>query len=146
MVTMKDEVSKQYSVKFKVPFHDVDPMQVVWHGNYLKYFEIARSGLFESLGIDLYNIYLKSGYLFPIIRSAIKYIYPLRYNDEFICSAAVVEVRRKIIVDFEIRLASNNILCARGRTEQAAVKIPGLKMELTIPDEIQKALIFKHEC
>ncbi len=28
-----------------LPFHDLDPMRVVWHGNYMKYFEIARDGL-----------------------------------------------------------------------------------------------------
>ena len=29
----------------RVPFHDVDLMEVVWHGHYAKYFEIARCAL-----------------------------------------------------------------------------------------------------
>ena len=36
------------SVRLKVPFHDVDTMQVVWHGHYLKYFEQARQVLAEK--------------------------------------------------------------------------------------------------
>ena len=41
-------------VSFQVPFHDVDAMQVVWHGNYLKYFELARTEMERSmdLGFD----------------------------------------------------------------------------------------------
>ncbi len=38
-----------FEVKYSVPFFDLDPMQIVWHGNYLNYFEIARAGLFDPL-------------------------------------------------------------------------------------------------
>ena len=38
-----------YNVEFEteitIPFFDLDPMNVVWHGNYIKYFEIARCNL-----------------------------------------------------------------------------------------------------
>lgn len=42
-------------VKIRVPFFDLDPMQIVWHANYLNYFEVARAALFEGNGIDLYS-------------------------------------------------------------------------------------------
>jgi acyl-CoA thioester hydrolase len=38
----------QTSVDLEIPFHDVDMMQVVWHGHYAKYFEIARCALLEK--------------------------------------------------------------------------------------------------
>jgi len=132
--------SRSCTVKLTVPFHDVDPIQVVWHGNYLKYFEIARTGIFDQIGIDLYNFYLTSGFIFPISRTVLKYIYPLRYKDEFTCTAVVTECKRKIIIDYEIRLTSNNKLCTKGSTEQVTVKYPELEMELIIPEEIKKAL------
>jgi len=37
------EKQKSFEVKIKVPFYDLDPMQIVWHANYLNYFEIARA-------------------------------------------------------------------------------------------------------
>ena len=82
-------MAASYDIQMKVPFHDLDPMQVVWHGNYFKYFDVARFGLFDSVGIDLYG-YLKSRQMvFPITRSSVKHILPLRFDDSFVCRATV---------------------------------------------------------
>jgi acyl-CoA thioester hydrolase len=130
----------EHSVKLSIPFHDTDAMQVVWHGNYLKYFEIARDALFCQKGIDLYDFSCRYGYLFPIIRSSVKYISPLRVRDEIICTASLIEARRKIVIDFSIRRVSDNVLCATGTTEQAAVFCTGSGMDLELPKEISDAL------
>ncbi len=53
---MKKE-QKSFEVRINVPFFDLDPMQIVWHGNYLNYFEIARAALFDHYGVDLYSYY-----------------------------------------------------------------------------------------
>ena len=45
------------SVTLKVPYYDVDLMQIVWHGNYLKYFEVARQALFREYGVDLQSLH-----------------------------------------------------------------------------------------
>ncbi|MEI6128063.1 MAG: thioesterase family protein [Pseudomonadota bacterium] len=129
-----------HEIEHTVGFYELDPMQIVWHGNYFKYFEDARAGLFKRRGIDLFEFYGRTNYLFPIIKTATKHIAPLRYGDAFICKAAVIEAKAKIVIDFEIRLKADGQLCARGRTEQAAVKLPGMEIEFTIPGEIQKAL------
>jgi len=39
-------------IRLTVPFHDLDPMNMVWHGNYLKYFDVARFALFDKCGIE----------------------------------------------------------------------------------------------
>ena len=129
-------------VLHRVPFYDVDPMQIVWHGNYFHYFENARVALFTNLGVDLFEFYSRTQCLFPIIKTSTKHIYPLRYRDEFICKAAVVEGKSKISVDFEIRLKSEGRLCTRGRTEQIAVKAPEMEIMYNIPEEIRIALGF----
>jgi acyl-CoA thioester hydrolase len=94
------------------------------------------------VGIDLYEFYLRTQYLFPIIKTTTKHIYPLRHGDEFICKATAVEGKTKIIVDFEIRLKADGRVCTRGRTEQVAVKAPEMEIMFTIPDEIRQALGF----
>jgi acyl-CoA thioester hydrolase len=48
----------------------------------------------------------------------------------------------KLIVDFEIRKAADGKICARGRTEQVAVKVPEMEMLFSIPDEIRSAFGF----
>ena len=133
---------KSHEIQMKVPFYDLDPMQMVWHGNYLKYFDMARSELFDVLGIDLLAYFRRTNYLFPITKTTTKHIISLRYRDEFKCKATVVEAQYKIVVDFKIRLTSNNQICTKGRSEQVAVKYPETEIQFEIPHDIRKALGF----
>ena len=131
-----------HEVELKVPFHDLDPLHIVWHGNYLKYFDIARFALFEKAGIDLYAYYQKTGYLFPVIKTSTKYIVPLKYGDVITCRANVLEARIKIVLDFVIRRSGSDEICAKGRGEQVALKPPDMEMEFEIPEDIYKPLGF----
>ncbi|OGP51727.1 MAG: hypothetical protein A2Y79_02295 [Deltaproteobacteria bacterium RBG_13_43_22] len=131
------------SVRLKVPFYDVDIMQIVWNGHYLKYFEVARQALFSECGLDLGRYLEEKKYAFPVIRSTVKHIRPLRLGDEFICTALLKEARIKIVLDFEIKLTANGQLCAKGQSEQAALLLPEMEMAFKIPEEIQKALYGK---
>ena len=127
------------SVTMRVPYHDVDLMRVVWHGNYLKYFEVARQALFREYGVDLQRYMEGRRFVFPVVRSAIKHIWPLRFDEEFTCTAVLKEARVRIVLNFEIKLTSNGKICAKGSTEQAAVLLPEMEMVFQIPEEIQKA-------
>ena len=137
---METPKGPSYEVTLKVPFYDLDPMQIVWHGNYLKYFDIARSELYDHQGVDLFAFHDKTRYIFPIIRTSVKHIRPLKRGDEFVCRATVKEARTKIVVLFEIRLVKDGTICARGATEQVAVREPEMEMEFSIPEEISRAL------
>ena len=128
------------SVKLKVPFYDIDLMQVVWNGNYQKYFEVARQALFKKYGLDFYRYMQEKRYAFPVIRSKVKHIRPLRLDDEFICKATLREASVKIVIDFEIRLIADDQICTVGRSEQAALLMPEMEMAYKIPEEIQNAL------
>ncbi|MCB2185849.1 MAG: acyl-CoA thioesterase [Deltaproteobacteria bacterium] len=130
----------EVSVLLEVPFYDVDSMQVVWHGHYFKYFEMARHAMFRRAGIDLFRYHRETGYLFPVIKGSIKHSHPLRYGDKFWAKAVLVEARIKIVLDFELRLVDSGKLCAKGRGEQCAVKGPDLELEMVIPEDIAQAL------
>jgi acyl-CoA thioester hydrolase len=129
-----------HEIEMRVPFHDLDPLQVVWHGNYLKYFDRARFALFDACGVDLHAYSQRSGFLFPVTRTSTKHIRPLRYRDRFIVRAAVREAHIRIVLDFEIRLAGDGTVTTRGRGEQVAVTFPGDELLLQIPPEIENAL------
>ncbi|KAF0157219.1 MAG: acyl-CoA thioester hydrolase [Syntrophaceae bacterium] len=131
---------KTFEVKMSVPFFDLDPMQIVWHGNYLNYFELARAALFKHYCVDLYSYYEREQIIFPIIRTSTKHIFPLRHRDEVIIKATLVDVNIKLVVDFEIRKAGDGSVCARGRTEQVAVKTPGMETLFSIPQDIRNGL------
>jgi acyl-CoA thioester hydrolase len=128
------------TVRFAVPFCDVDAMQVVWHGNYFKYFDIARDRLFSDAGIDLYRALEDCGVVFPITRTQTKHIHPLRFRDEVECKATLVEAECRLVLDFEVRLAGGGRICAKGRTEQAAVRLADGSLEVRLPESIRRAL------
>ena len=52
------------AVEIEIPFHDVDTMHIVWHGHYLKYFEIARCKLLDEFDYN-YPQMLDSGHCGP---------------------------------------------------------------------------------
>jgi acyl-CoA thioester hydrolase len=133
---------KSFEVKIILPFFDLDPMQIVWHGNYLNYFEIARAALFEHYGVDLYAYYDREKIIFPIIRTSTKHIFPLKHRDEIIVKATLADANIKLVVDFEIRRAADGSVCARGRTEQVAVKAPEMETLFSIPQDIRNLLGF----
>lgn len=141
-----DIKNKSAEIKMTVPFYDLDPMNIVWHGNYLKYFDNARFALFESAGINLHGFYEKTRYLFPIIKTTTKHIFPLRHRDEFVVKATVTAAKVKIITEFEIRLVSDGKICCKGISEQVAViNQEGngeLEMAMSIPEEIAAAFGF----
>ena len=140
---MNSQNLKNHETQFIVPFYDLDPMRMVWHGNYLKYFDTTRAELFYTAGFDPLEYFKKTNYLFPITKTSTKHIVSLRYRDEFKCKATVVEAEYKIVVDFHIRLVKDNQLCAKGRSEQVAVKYPDMEILFEIPDDIRKMLGFK---
>jgi acyl-CoA thioester hydrolase len=131
---------KSFEVKLSVPFFDLDPMQIVWHGNYLNYFEIARAALFDHYGVDLYAYYDREKIIFPIIRTQTKHIFPLKHRDEIIVKATLVDANIKLVVDFEVRKAADGSVCARGRTEQVAVKTPEMETLFSMPAAIRQLL------
>lgn len=133
-------MSPSCEVTLTIPFHDLDPLHVVWHGNYYKYFDIARFELFRSCGVDLYRYSEEAGYLFPLTRSSAKYIAPLHHNDVVVCRATVTEVQYKIAMAFEIRRTADQVLCARGASDQVAVKMPDMALQFEVPAAIQHAL------
>ncbi len=73
---------REVTVEHTVPFHDVDPLFVVWHGHYFKYFEYGREALMRAHGLDVPRVV-------PIPTSG----YPTRAtrpaNSELDCSKAV---------------------------------------------------------
>jgi acyl-CoA thioester hydrolase len=138
---MKDNALLSCEIEGRVAFYELDPLQIVWHGNYFNYFEDARQALFAQRGIDLAIYAQRTQTYFPIIRTSTTHYAPLRYGDVFVCRATLVEARTKLVTDFEIRLKDQSRLCVKGRTEQVAVKAPEMEMQLFIPEEIRMSLL-----
>ena len=68
--------------KLKVRFHECDPLQIVWHGNYLKYFEEGREDFGREHGISYLDAKAE-GFSTPIVKSVCEHKLPLKYSDSF---------------------------------------------------------------
>jgi len=131
------------SIEQEVSFPDVDSYRIVWHGNYIKYFEIARCKLLDKIEYT-YNDMEKSGYFFPIIDVNVKYIKPLVFGQKFIITATLQEWENKLTIDYTITDKITNQKLTKGHTSQIAVTISGHITQYQSPniliDKIEKAM------
>ena len=105
-----------------VEFYHCDPLGVVWHGNYLDFFEAGRRMLLEKIGYD-YNEMKISGYAFPVVEAFAKYISILQYRDKALIKAVLVEYENRLKMKFEIRNAKTGQITTRGTTTQMAFNV-----------------------
>jgi len=64
----------------RVPYADTDRAGVVYHAQYLRYFELGRTELLRAEGYS-YREVESDGYLFPVVSVHVEYLSPLRYDD-----------------------------------------------------------------
>jgi acyl-CoA thioester hydrolase len=112
------------SFEHEVPFHDVDAMHVVWHGHYLKYFELARTVLFRSRRLDAADI-IALGYRFVVIESKCRHSFPLQYAERLRIDAWFKDVEHRLHVSYEITNLNAGRRCAKGHTMLATLDASG---------------------
>ena len=124
--------------EFKAEFFDADPMGVMWHGNYVKYLEMARCRLLDELNFNYIKMQNR-GFALPIIKMDLKYINPIYFNDDFMVEIRLVECEIKIKFNY-ILLSKDNQIIAKASTTQVAVTL-NKETLYAIPDELKFALI-----
>jgi acyl-CoA thioester hydrolase len=103
-------------------FYDLDPMKVVWHGNYLRYFEQARGALLDKLGYN-YPEMEKSGYIWPVVDVRVKYTRPVRYMQRLRVEARLVEYENRLKIAYVCRDEASGETVTKAHTTQLAVKL-----------------------
>ncbi|MBC8550403.1 MAG: acyl-CoA thioesterase [Candidatus Brocadiales bacterium] len=109
------------TTEIKVPFSDVDMMGVVWHGNYTKYFEVARDILMNKINMGYIEM-VKSGYLWPIVILNIKYIKPINLEQTILVSASVQEYENRLKIAYVIKDAQTKQKLCKGYSIQVAIE------------------------
>lgn len=117
---MKTEFSAE--VTLTPAFHDIDPMEVVWHGHYVKYLELARTALLQSFDYD-YPQMRDSGYAWPIVDLRAKYVRSARYGQALRVSATLVEWENRLKIEYQVRDAGSGEVLTRAATIQVAVDL-----------------------
>ena len=118
----------------RVPFHDVDPAHVVWHGRYFKYFEEARRALLEELDYS-YSTMMNSGFVWPVVDASVRYVRPMVLDQRFTVTAALREWELRMVIDYRIR-DLDGTLFTKGRTVQVPVDAKTRELFVGTPDEL----------
>jgi len=120
------------SHEIRVSFKDTDAMGIVWHGNYLAYFEEGREAFGDEHGIS-YNDIMAQGYSVPVVKSVCEHKKPLRYGDVARIETTFVNTpAAKIIYKYTIFNTDNAIVCT-GETIQVFLDKEG-SLILTEPE------------
>lgn len=131
---MKKITSK---IQIKVPFYDLDPMNIVWHGNYVKYLEEARCALFAKLNYTYYDMY-NDNIMYPLAKMDFKFIKSAKFGDNLKIEATFKELEPAIIIKYDIYSGKDKILSAS--TMQMGVNVKTGETIYNAPEKLLKAV------
>ncbi|MDC0535786.1 acyl-CoA thioesterase [Francisellaceae bacterium] len=110
------------TIEIEIPFYDVDAMNIVWHGNYIKYFEVARCALLDKIGYDYFQM-KDSGYGWPIIDVRAKYIRPCKFKQKIQITAHLTEYENRLKIEYVISDTETGQKHTTGYSIQVAVNL-----------------------
>jgi acyl-CoA thioester hydrolase len=103
----------------RVIYADTDAMQVVYHSNYFKWFEVGRTELLRSIGYP-YARLEQEGFMLPVIECGCRYLHPARYDDILVITTMIEEVKAAtIIIRYEIHRQATGQKLITGFTKHA---------------------------
>ncbi|MCM5705010.1 acyl-CoA thioesterase [Larsenimonas salina] len=118
-----------------VPFFDVDAMDIVWHGHYVKYFELARCALLERIDYN-YPQMKASGIEWPVVDLRIRYPRPARFNQRLRVRATLTDWESRLRIAYEVVDAESGARLTRGHTVQVPVDMASGKRLSHCPDAL----------
>ena len=140
---MRSKGVLQAEIEFAVPFFDVDSMEVVWHGHYVKYLEVARCALLDKLGHN-YQQMRAAGYAWPIIDLQLRYVRGACFGQQIRVQADLIEWQNRLKINYLITDVSSGERLTRASSVQVAVDMASREMLLASPrvlvDAVEKAL------
>lgn len=120
--------------KAEVQFYDLDPMQIVWHGNYPRFLELARCALLNRLDYN-YPQMAASGYIWPIVDMQIKYVKPARLFQKLCIRATLLEYENRIKIGYRISADPSGELLTKAQTTQLCVDAKTGELQLDCPPD-----------
>jgi acyl-CoA thioester hydrolase len=101
-----------FQISVRVYHEDVDTQGVVYHANYLKFMERARTEWLRSLGVEQDRLSADDNILFTIYRLNIEYILPARFNDQLCVGVRLRRLgRASLEIEQDIQRDSSELLC-----------------------------------
>lgn len=120
----------------RVRYAETDAQGVVYHSNYLVYFEVGRGAFLRDLGLD-YRAMEEGGHFIVVVEANVRYAAPARYDDELVITTTLGELRNRSLI-FSYTAKRGDMLVAEGRTAHVCVDASGKAVRL--PDSLRARL------
>ncbi len=121
-----------HQIEVRPAFYDLDPLEVVWHGNYVKFFELARTALMDRLGYG-YEAMRESGYIWPVVDMRVKFIRPAKLQQPLKVRAEITEFESRLRVEYLITDGTSGEKVTKGYTLQVAVDAKTMALQYVCP-------------
>ncbi len=116
LVLMEKKLSCK--IELLIRFNEADPLGIVWHGNYIRYFEDGREAYGNMNGLSYLDVY-KQGFVIPVVSVHCDFKKSVRYGDKIIVETTYVpSVAAKLRFEYRLYNALNNELVATGYSVQ----------------------------
>ena len=120
-------------------FYDIDPMEIVWHGHYVRYLELARCALLERFDYG-YAAMRASGYAWPVVDMRLKYLRAAAFNPRLEVRAEITEWENRLRIDYLTTDALSGARVNKAHTIQVAVDMRTQEMQFVSPPVLWERL------
>ncbi len=135
---MSKKIYLENDYYFDVQFSDIDVINIMWHGHYIRYMENARFALFKTVDYD-YDKMVAKDVIWPLIKIDIKYIRPIYMGDTIRINTRLVEMEHRLVVDYVFYDSDDNKLC-KATTHQMAIDVNTREAVYEVPKLLQEAI------
>jgi acyl-CoA thioester hydrolase len=116
-----------------VRFNEADPLGIVWHGHYIRYFEDGRESFGEKYGIKYLDFY-REGYVVPVVHVECNFKKSLRYGDKVIVETQYLPCEAaKLKFHYRLFHSATNDIVATGSSVQVFLEKNSSALQLTNP-------------
>jgi acyl-CoA thioester hydrolase len=128
---MKINLSEKTEIS--VRFNEADPLGIVWHGHYIRYFEDGREAFGNKYGVGYLDFY-KRGLIVPIVSVHCDYKRSLRYGEKLIVETRFIPCEAaKLRFEYSLFNTQNGELIATGYSVQVFLDRDHSVLQLTNP-------------
>ncbi len=128
-----------FEIPVRVYIEDTDAGGIVFYGNYLRFFERARTDFLRSIGIEQSST-IENNMIFVVRHVSVDYKLPARLDDVLSVSCAVKTIRQtRIIFTQSATRSADGVNLVNGEVEVVAVSVDTLKPR-ALPEKLLNAL------
>ena len=142
MSTEKELASRErlsHEIEITPAFYDIDVMEIVYHGHYVRFLELARSALLAQFNYD-YPRMRDSGYAWPVVDMRLKYVRPATFGQVLKVRATITEWENRLRIDYLISDAATGQKVNSAHTIQVAVDMGTRAMCFVCPPVLWERL------